>query len=296
LFVMKSKAFTLIELLVVIAIIAILAAILFPVFAQAKLAAKKTASLSNVKELALAAIMYQGDADDYLPLYISGGWSTYQSAGDTTSHFWAGIVQPYMKNWGIMVDPGVGDTNGYITGASSNYKSQELFSQYGYNYNFLSPWWQCNNALARSSTAAVQPSNTVYFTSSTNFTVAPSEGWNAANPPGAWPIIAPAPNACIWYGTATPVIDGNWSAANPTNIGYAGKITASVRAVRPYGGSPTAFIDGHAKFTSDGALAADTDYGTATASNAANGASILNKTDLSTYLWSLDGTLNDLAL
>ena len=65
---MKSKrAFTLIELLVVIAIIAILAAILFPVFAQAKAAAKKTADLSNVKQISLGAIMYSGDADDYFP-------------------------------------------------------------------------------------------------------------------------------------------------------------------------------------------------------------------------------------
>jgi len=62
------KAFTLIELLVVIAIIAILAAILFPVFAQAKLAAKKTADLSNIKQLGLTTVMYQGDNDDVLPL------------------------------------------------------------------------------------------------------------------------------------------------------------------------------------------------------------------------------------
>ncbi len=53
----KSRAFTLIELLVVIAIIAILAAILFPVFAQAKAAAKKTQSLSNVKQIALSVLM-----------------------------------------------------------------------------------------------------------------------------------------------------------------------------------------------------------------------------------------------
>ena len=59
------KAFTLIELLVVIAIIAILAAILFPVFAQAKLSAKKTKSLSNVKQIATSAVMYATDNDDF---------------------------------------------------------------------------------------------------------------------------------------------------------------------------------------------------------------------------------------
>ncbi len=63
----NHRAFTLIELLVVIAIIAILAAILFPVFAQAKKAAKKTASLSNVKQLSLAAVMYCSDYDDVFP-------------------------------------------------------------------------------------------------------------------------------------------------------------------------------------------------------------------------------------
>ena len=62
-----KKAFTLIELLVVIAIIAILAAILFPVFAQAKLAAKKTTSISNQKQIGLGIIMYAGDADDLYP-------------------------------------------------------------------------------------------------------------------------------------------------------------------------------------------------------------------------------------
>lgn len=61
------KAFTLIELLVVIAIIAILAAILFPVFAQAKTAAKKTMSINNVKQFGLGLLMYTGDHDDTYP-------------------------------------------------------------------------------------------------------------------------------------------------------------------------------------------------------------------------------------
>lgn len=63
-----SAGFTLIELLVVIAIIAILAAILFPVFAQAKAAAKKTASLSNLKNLGTAANIYSADHDDLFPI------------------------------------------------------------------------------------------------------------------------------------------------------------------------------------------------------------------------------------
>lgn len=92
---MKSKAFTLIELLVVIAIIAILAAILFPVFAQAKIAAKKSASVSNMKQQGLAQFMYMADADDtYVTSWAQG------FPGDAA--FW---VQPYMKNLGILMDP-----------------------------------------------------------------------------------------------------------------------------------------------------------------------------------------------
>ena len=64
---MKHKAFTLIELLVVIAIIAILAAIIFPVFAQAKAAAKKTACLSNNRQVGVALMLYLGDYDDRYP-------------------------------------------------------------------------------------------------------------------------------------------------------------------------------------------------------------------------------------
>jgi len=74
-FLIKQKAFTLIELLVVIAIIAILAAILFPVFAQAKSAAKKTSCLSNIKQIALANILYLNDYDDVnVPNFRDNYW------------------------------------------------------------------------------------------------------------------------------------------------------------------------------------------------------------------------------
>jgi prepilin-type N-terminal cleavage/methylation domain-containing protein len=66
-----KRAFTLIELLVVIAIIAILAAILFPVFAQAKVAAKKTKAISNVKQTATSVLLYTGDHDDVMPFALT---------------------------------------------------------------------------------------------------------------------------------------------------------------------------------------------------------------------------------
>ncbi|RYG35606.1 prepilin-type N-terminal cleavage/methylation domain-containing protein [bacterium] len=85
-----KKAFTLIELLVVIAIIAILAAILFPVFAQAKAAAKKTECLSNVKQLGTATMMYLGDNDGFYPKRIDG---TDNAEVDQ----WVDMIQPYVR-------------------------------------------------------------------------------------------------------------------------------------------------------------------------------------------------------
>jgi len=106
-----KKAFTLIELLVVIAIIAILAAILFPVFAQAKLAAKKTQSLSNIKQMGLAVQMYIGDSDDrYLPAFSppdgTGDWAQYNASGTDLHTLWTINVQPYVKSINLFFSPG----------------------------------------------------------------------------------------------------------------------------------------------------------------------------------------------
>lgn len=110
---MVKRAFTLIELLVVIAIIAILAAILFPVFAQAKAAAKKTACLSNLKQIGTGHVLYQGDYDDNtVPAgyYASISGSNYvyqywhgQLISDGTARYdsRAGLLQPYMKSEAI---------------------------------------------------------------------------------------------------------------------------------------------------------------------------------------------------
>jgi len=97
-----KKAFTLIELLVVIAIIAILAAILFPVFAQAKEAAKKSSSLSNVKQIAVSFAMYTNDSDDMLPpSYVV---QTLDNTKGGIVHV-TGLLYPYTKNWDIFRSP-----------------------------------------------------------------------------------------------------------------------------------------------------------------------------------------------
>ncbi|HVL39993.1 MAG TPA: prepilin-type N-terminal cleavage/methylation domain-containing protein [Fimbriimonadaceae bacterium] len=135
---MNRRAFTLIELLVVIAIIAILAAILFPVFAQAKEAAKKTHCVSNTKQTALAALMYAGDYDDTLPAHDNNGSCVYLGVappgtatnpcnypdwgdmrppfsnaanyGQGASVMYWGAIEPYHKNTQISVCPTMGDT------------------------------------------------------------------------------------------------------------------------------------------------------------------------------------------
>jgi prepilin-type N-terminal cleavage/methylation domain-containing protein/prepilin-type processing-associated H-X9-DG protein len=103
------SAFTLIELLVVIAIIAILASILFPVFAQAKMAAKKSASLSNLHQIGLAWSMYGNDYDGML-------MRVHEADGVKDIYWWAswdgttlrpqeGLLTPYIGGKGVQADP-----------------------------------------------------------------------------------------------------------------------------------------------------------------------------------------------
>ncbi len=97
------RAFTLIELLVVIAIIAILAAILFPVFAQAKMAAKRTSDLSQVKQIGTAYQIYLSDNDDFTPT-VSKAPQLGGLDGGTYTPGWYTELYPYTKNWGMWVD------------------------------------------------------------------------------------------------------------------------------------------------------------------------------------------------
>lgn len=125
----KTKAFTLIELLVVIAIIAILAAILFPVFAQAKEAAKKTQGIAQYKQVGTAAQIYLADYDDKFPGafgYFPGVGHMWLYGHDTPADWypglsanylnfargsWANSIQPYMKNYQLYEAPGAPNLN-----------------------------------------------------------------------------------------------------------------------------------------------------------------------------------------
>ncbi len=93
-----KKAFTLIELLVVIAIIAILAAILFPVFAQAKMAAKKAVCVSNFKQIGLGMAMYTNDSDGVYPAAQIGIPPSSSSNNLAFSYDWTFTIAPYIKN------------------------------------------------------------------------------------------------------------------------------------------------------------------------------------------------------
>lgn len=112
----RSGAFTLIELLIVISIFAVLAALLFPVFSQAKKAAKTTTTVSNLKQLGTAFTLYQADFDDNYPNATDGplgigkfgGWVYYdQFDYNAPGHFdvTKGMIYPYVKNANVFVSP-----------------------------------------------------------------------------------------------------------------------------------------------------------------------------------------------
>ena len=159
------QGFTLIELLVVIAIIAILAAILFPVFAKAREKARATACLSNLKQIGLACQMYAQDYDEKLPPERAGYWRT------DTAFTWRGLIQPYVKNVQIFQCPSnevsIDDPRGWDNGYATGDHNLGIASRYAYNGVSFGggyanwPWgWSKGRPLA----TIKSPANVVYIT------------------------------------------------------------------------------------------------------------------------------------
>jgi len=168
----SRKGFTLIELLVVIAIIAILAAILFPVFAQAREKARQTSCLSNLKQIGLATLQYNQDYDEYFyahrynlangstnPLLQSnGGPVPTNTIGIVTNKvFWISLLQPYTKSYAVFQCPDTPqgwtgyNTNGVSCGAGAAISGCKGVgyggeNSYGHNDVFLSPAGSFNTA------------------------------------------------------------------------------------------------------------------------------------------------------
>ncbi|HLK16871.1 MAG TPA: prepilin-type N-terminal cleavage/methylation domain-containing protein [Fimbriimonadaceae bacterium] len=279
-----KRAFTLIELLVVIAIIAILAAILFPVYAQAKLQAKKAADLSNIKQHSMAMLMYTNDSDDVLvspldpcldntnALTTCGDYTT-QAVGLTGPSldylFWMYKLQPYIKNFGIFKDSVAPEAftadnlNGYHVFNTPEAAGGDWGGQNSYAYNsfFLSPAnsagpsWLYYSPIT--TTTSPRVASTFMFVDGGFHIAAPdvlnASGYTAVShlsPPGNGLSEA---NYMTGGGVLAPYATSYWENAGGSDYTYQGDpaayaATAIVKGKSLFAGKLNAsFVDGHAK-------------------------------------------------
>ena len=186
----KPRAFTLIELLVVIAIIAILAAILFPVFAQAKLQAKKAVVISDHKQISLAMLMYTNDSDDMFPQGETG--DDYGATPGIAHINWSTIIYPYVKNGDQDIDPVSGNhfvctaKGGLFNDPAAPQVSQTVVQDEGYyfgpnrlicpaNYQGGEPWFGGQLVVPLTTTSLPTPADTVLLSEKG---IGPQGPWN----------------------------------------------------------------------------------------------------------------------
>jgi prepilin-type N-terminal cleavage/methylation domain-containing protein/prepilin-type processing-associated H-X9-DG protein len=279
------RGFTLIELLVVIAIIAILAAILFPVFAQAKAAAKGTASLNNLKQQTTATIMYSSDVDDMQVLHAI----TFDTTAPADNHRpWTALILPYMKSTDLYQDPLSTPFKPFPTG------SQTLNDTYGPRYAYV---YQIHcpvvyyggtdlRSLPSSQTALGAPANTVLMASNRNAGQFGPWWWYGAGFgfDDLWDVGSPYCSGGYYQNPLSLCGAGylSWGrgsiSGNTSTDLTEGALTASV-AFRKAGRAIITWADGHASTQGAGQLAAGTNWNT----NLNSSALIIN--DVTKYVW-----------
>jgi prepilin-type N-terminal cleavage/methylation domain-containing protein/prepilin-type processing-associated H-X9-DG protein len=231
----KKRAFTLIELLVVIAIIAILASILFPVFARARENARRTSCLSNLKQMGLAVMQYTGDYDEKYPTSYT---VTAQTPPD--GMFWTTAVQwlwpqtlyPYHKSQAVFFCPSSRYTQ---MGSSPTSTGKPIASngQYGANVMLLSP--HSASAPPTVSIAAVQTPASVYMLMDAGtYLVAPRDMYGISSSVYPTAYSTYIPGICSIPGVAPGTLNANF--VDDCNNG------------RHFQGVNVAFADGHAKW------------------------------------------------
>jgi len=242
----RNRAFTLIELLVVIAIISILASMLFPVFARAREQARKSACMSNLKQIGLGVMMYVQDYDETYPITYLAVPAADQMSGYTAS-YWFNVLQPYTKNRQVWYCPTAGRI---MTSDSSNF--QQYSGGYGYNACGTAPisssgttLWngfgqsvdaatgtvKCTpNGNAVNMSAVTSPSETILITDpASNSTENTTEFFYSGSDISYWPQLHGGPVG-PFYG----------------NVGNSYKTTEAY--LHPSGGGNYLFADGHVKF------------------------------------------------
>lgn len=236
------KGFTLIELLIVVAIIAILAAILFPVFARARENARRSSCQSNLKQIGLGIVQYRQDYDEkYFPPVIgpdnwgNGGYSAFISTIPAGGTGWVDIMQPYVKSLQLFQCPSERQRQG-TNPASYTY------SDYAYNASIGLAWDSGSNTLLYpklNEATIVSPVTTVMATDGFVSYDAPERSSSAmASTVGCYPNFDCSGN------TASPGYENHGSEWNPVT----GQNIVGGGPFRHLEGANYLFCDGHVKW------------------------------------------------